>query len=87
MFRAFRRSLNAPRTNLAESCHSCWKNSGTVHLDLLDAARNLQLRANIKPASADRTAAKVRVKTSFQREHTLSKRSGHKHSAMSFLGT
>ena len=52
MFRAFKPSLNAPRANLAESGHSSWKNSGLIHLDLLDAARqdvaeNLQLRANL----------------------------------------
>ena len=53
VFRAFKPSLNAPRANLAESGHSSWKNSGIVHLDLLDAARqdvaeNLQLRANLR---------------------------------------
>ena len=53
VFRAFKPSLNAPRANLAESGHSSWKNSGVVHLDLLDAARqdvaeNLQLRANLR---------------------------------------
>ena len=39
IFRAFKPSLNAPRANLAESGHSSWKNSGLIHLDLLDAAR------------------------------------------------
>lgn len=39
--------------NLAESRHSSWKNSGLIHLDLLDAARqdaaeNWQLRANLR---------------------------------------
>ena len=53
IFRAFKPSLNAPRANLAESGHSSWKNSGLIHLDLLDAARqdvaeNLQLRANLR---------------------------------------
>ena len=53
VFRAFKPSLNAPRANLAESGHSSWKNSGVVHLDLLDAARqdvaeNLQLGANLR---------------------------------------
>ena len=53
VFRAFRPSLNAPRVNLAESGHSSWKNSGLVHLDLLDAARqdvaeNLQLQSHLK---------------------------------------
>ena len=52
VFRAFKPSLNAPKANLAESGHSSWKNSGIIHLDLLDAARqdvaeNLQLRANL----------------------------------------
>lgn len=52
VFRAFKPSLNAPRVNLAESGYSSWKNSGLIHLDLLDAARqdvaeNLQLRANL----------------------------------------
>ena len=53
VFRAFKPNLNAPRANLAESGHSSWKNSGIIHLDLLDAARqdvaeNLQLRANLR---------------------------------------
>jgi hypothetical protein len=53
VFCAFRPSLNAPRVNLAKSGHSSWKNSGTVYLDLLDAARqdvaeNLQLRSNLQ---------------------------------------
>lgn len=53
VFRAFKPSLNAPRVNLAECGHSSWKNSGLIHLDLLDAARqdvaeNIQLRSNLQ---------------------------------------
>ena len=39
VFGAFKPSLNAPRANLAASGNSSWKNSGIVHLALLDAAR------------------------------------------------
>ena len=50
VFRTFRPSLHVPGVNLAESGHSSWKNSGTVYLDLLGAARqdvaeNLQLQS------------------------------------------